>query len=220
MDDRAIELLTMLQDNQLVNLCIKYAAKQNRRLAEKLMEIAPLNNSNSENVGVCCFKKSWFFCSKIVFIGGLFAADYYKTTKQTACFKFNIKIPLEKTTRFHSRSDWNWRRINYNNNNQRYNNSNYSKFKFFLSELHLLYLLFFFFFKDTTLNSSSTSLQINTQDSLFSEELPINPFLKKTKADDANNPLNLTDKYAGYEELQKKEKENKVFLLLFHVMFV
>lgn len=42
----------------------------------------------------------------------------------------------------------------------------------------------------------------------------VNPFLKKTKTDDSNNPLTLTDKYAGYEELQKKEKENKVSFIV------
>lgn len=52
LDDRAIELLEMLRNEQLLNLCVKYAAKQNRRLAEKLREIAPLCSSSSENV---CF---------------------------------------------------------------------------------------------------------------------------------------------------------------------
>lgn len=51
MDDRALELLEMLGNSQLLNLCVKYAAKQNRRLAEKLMEIAPLMGNNVVSFG-------------------------------------------------------------------------------------------------------------------------------------------------------------------------
>lgn len=40
--------------------------------------------------------------------------------------------------------------------------------------------------------------------------MPVNPFVKKNTENNGNNPLNLTDKYAGYEEFQKKTVENKV----------
>lgn len=72
-------------------------------------------------------------------------------------------------------------------------------------------------FKETTINEShalSESVALNTQESMFAEEMPINPFVKKAKADEGYNPLNLTDKFAGFEEFQKKEKENKVFNFL------
>lgn len=49
LDNRAIELLQMLRNPQLLNLCVKYAAKQNRRLAEKLMEIGPMMNGDIIN---------------------------------------------------------------------------------------------------------------------------------------------------------------------------
>lgn len=57
LDDRAIELMQMLRNPQLLNLCAKYAAKQNRRLAEKLMEIVPIVNNDSFNGSVCWSRK-------------------------------------------------------------------------------------------------------------------------------------------------------------------
>lgn len=42
----------MLGNPQLLNLAMKYASKQNRRLAEKLMEIAPLMQNSDNDVSV------------------------------------------------------------------------------------------------------------------------------------------------------------------------
>lgn len=50
LDNRAIELVQMLGNSQILNLAIKYASKQNRRLAEKLLEIAPsIGDENGES---------------------------------------------------------------------------------------------------------------------------------------------------------------------------
>lgn len=40
----------MLRNPQLLNLCVKYAAKQNRRLADKLMEMAPLITASNDSL--------------------------------------------------------------------------------------------------------------------------------------------------------------------------
>lgn len=53
---------------------------------------------------------------------------------------------------------------------------------------------------------NSTIENINTQESLFSEE-PKNPFLKKAKSEVERNPLSLTDKLAGVEFEEETKKK-------------
>lgn len=57
-------------------------------------------------------------------------------------------------------------------------------------------------------NSSVADLTINSQESLFSEEEPKNPFLKNLKQPNSSldNPLSLTDQYAGFN-LDKKDRK-------------
>lgn len=64
LDHRALELVQMLGNPQILNLAVKYASKQNRRLAEKLLEIAPMigdengeNNSFTSVSSRICYKK-------------------------------------------------------------------------------------------------------------------------------------------------------------------
>lgn len=58
------------------------------------------------------------------------------------------------------------------------------------------------------LNSSLTDTTVNSQESLFGDDEPKNPFLKglKQSKPTAQNPLSLTDKFAGYDVGKKENK--------------
>lgn len=68
--------------------------------------------------------------------------------------------------------------------------------------------------------SLSESTFVNTDDSISVEKTPVNPFLKRTKQEENSNPLNLTDKFAGYEEVEVKENKVGIFkvLILYHIV--
>lgn len=92
LDDRAMELMQMLGNPQLLNLCVKYAGKQNRRLAEKLMEIGPLLNGYDANSSDLTGSVRFFeivVCGVTMFsVGYLFFWNtkylYYKASEQTS----------------------------------------------------------------------------------------------------------------------------------------
>ncbi|KAK9692495.1 Minichromosome loss protein, Mcl1, middle region [Popillia japonica] len=193
LDLRALELIEMLENPQILSLALKYAAKlDKRRMVEKLTELA----------------------SKVDFNG----SDIIRRTEITSSattpkhiIRPNRKLTLSSSSKLVSRTKSLTQQSKQSQNTP--NDSEQAPSTPGINASTADITLQDQRHKDdcltpSFLNSSLTDTTVNSQESLFGDDEPKNPFLKglKQSKPTAQNPLSLTDKFAGYDVGKKENK--------------
>ncbi|GJQ71634.1 hypothetical protein Trydic_g11333 [Trypoxylus dichotomus] len=200
LDLRALELIELLENQQILSLALKYATKlDKRRLAEKLIELMSKSEFHSENsnrrVGSTnsyVTPKNIRLNRKLVLNSNSKSASSRKSLSEQPRESQNSAIGSEEgisTPSFTNDSD------------PDVTQDERQKHPFLKRSQQAPSTASF-------LSNSETDTIVDSQESLFTEEEPKNPFLKclKQSKPTAQNPLSLIDKYAGFNV---EKKENK-----------